>query len=43
MFVEQFYKNYEIRLAPKLTDCHVAPNNFKMKVRYATQVLSASQ
>lgn len=45
-FVEQFYeidKKNNIRLAPKLTDCHIAPNNFeKMKVRYATQVLSAT-
>lgn len=45
-FVEQFYKidkNNEFRLAPKLTDIHIAPNNFeKMKVRYATQVLSAT-
>lgn len=45
-FVEQFYeidKRNEMRLAPKLTDCHVAPNNFrKMKVCYATQVLSAT-
>lgn len=45
-FVEQFYKidqNNEMRLAPKLTDSHIAPNNFeKMKVRYATQILSAT-
>ena len=34
-------KKLSIRAAPKLTDKHIAPNNFaKMKVKYATQVLS---
>ena len=42
--IEQFYnkdKELPIRAAPKLTDKHIRPNNFeKMKVRYATQILS---
>lgn len=46
MFIVQLYdidKKNEMRLAPKLTDCHIAPNNFeKIKVRYAAQVLSAT-
>lgn len=32
-----------MRLAPKLTDFHITFTNFeKMKVRYATQILSAT-
>ena len=31
----------QIRAAPKITDKHIRPNNFaKMKVKYATQILS---
>ncbi|CAH2104760.1 unnamed protein product [Euphydryas editha] len=34
-------KKRQIRLAPKLTDIHINPNNFqKMRVKVATQVLS---
>ncbi len=34
-------KELPIRAAPKLTDKHIRPNNFaKMKVKYATQILS---
>ena len=34
-------KELPIRAAPKLTDKHIKPNNFaKMKVKYATQILS---
>ena len=34
-------KKLPIRAAPKLTDKHIKPNNFaKMKVKYATQILS---
>lgn len=36
-------KKYPLRFTPKLTDKHINPNGFqKMKVRYATQVLSAT-
>lgn len=36
-------KNNQYRLAPKLTDVHVNPNNFqKMKVKLAAQILSAT-
>ena len=42
--IVNFYKKdkeLQIRAAPKLTDKHIRPNNFaKMKVKYATQVLS---
>ena len=42
--IEQFYNkdsSLHTRLAHKLTDKHIHPNNFdKMKVKYATQVLS---
>lgn len=42
--VVQLYEHdskYDLRLAPKLTEAHVRPNNFqRMKVKYATQVLS---
>lgn len=42
--IEDFYKKdaaLPIRSAPKLTEKHIHPNNFnKMKVKYATQVLS---
>ena len=42
--IEDFYekdKILPIRTAPKLTDKHINPSNFqKMKVKYATQVLS---
>ena len=34
-------KELDIRAAPKLTEKHIRPNNFcKMKVKYATQILS---
>lgn len=42
--IADFYekdKELPIRAAPKLTEKHIRPNNFcKMKVKYATQVLS---
>ncbi len=42
--IVNFYDTDEelpIRAAPKLTDKHIWPNNFaKMKVKYATQILS---
>ena len=42
--IEVFYdkdKSLTIRSAPKLTERHLHPNNFaKMKVKYATQILS---
>lgn len=42
--IEQFYRvdcKRAYRLAPKLTESHINPNNVKkMKVKYATQVLS---
>lgn len=45
-YIQELYdidKNKEYRLAPKLTDTHIMPSNFeKMKVRYATQILSAT-
>ncbi|KAK9709679.1 Transposase protein [Popillia japonica] len=45
-YITQFYNNdkkYGIRAAPKLTDSHIQPTNFeKMKVKYATQVFSAT-
>lgn len=44
--LETFYlhdKQYSTRAAPKLTDSHLKPSPFeKMKVKYATQVLSAT-
>lgn len=44
--LESFYKRdteMAIRLAPKLTNSHINPSNFeKMKVKYATQVLSCT-
>lgn len=34
-------KNKQCRIAPKLTDAHINPNNFqRMKVKYASQILS---
>nr|CAI5854104.1 unnamed protein product [Callosobruchus analis] len=45
-FIGQFYekdKHLRNRLCPKLTRAHIAPTNFeKIKVKYATQVLSAT-
>lgn len=45
-YILQFYnldKGYSVRAAPKLTDSHIFPSNFeKMKVKYATQVFSAT-
>lgn len=45
-YIKMFYdhdKKYPIRAAPKLTDSHVSPSPFeKMKVKYATQIFSAS-
>lgn len=36
-------KSKQCRIAPRLTDAHVTPNNFqRMKVKYATQILSAT-
>jgi hypothetical protein len=45
-YIEAFYasdKSKPLRLAPKLTNIHIHPNNFqKMRVKYATQVFSES-
>ena len=44
--IEEFYAKdvpLPIKSAPKLTEKHLHPNNFqKMKVKYATQVISHS-
>lgn len=45
-FVEKLFeleKENNLRMVPKLTQIHIKPNNFqRMKVKYATQVLSAT-
>jgi hypothetical protein len=45
-YIEAFYesdKSKPLRMAPKLTNIHIHPNNFqKMRVKYATQVFSES-
>lgn len=44
LYIVQFYlkdSKQWIKTAPKLTPCHIEPNNFsKMKVKYAVQVFS---
>lgn len=43
-FIKQLYddqKDKNLRLIPKITECHIEPNNFKkMRVKYAVQILS---
>lgn len=45
-YIKMFYegdKAHKTRAAPKLTECHINSTNFiKMKVKFATQVFSAS-
>jgi hypothetical protein len=45
-YIEEFYSKDQLlknRIAPKLTKSHLQPTNFeKMRVKFATQVLSAS-
>lgn len=45
-YIEEFYNNdkkTQFRMAPKLTDIHINPNNFqRMKVKYAAQIFSRS-